>query len=209
MFRSLSLSFAASVLIAGLAFAEPELRVTTNDGVPQLVLTASFTGSRYTVTRGASAEGPWTVIREVEALCTGVCYSDDPTARPGRTYWYRFDIERSDGTPVRYGPFAVTIPAPERWFSARAFPNPSRAAARVELFYAGASADPAVPASAVVFDSQGRRVRTLWSGPLATGLTRVEWDGRDDRGRTLDPGHYFLRFGSPRGTTVFRLIRIR
>lgn len=42
-------------------------------------------------------------------------------------------------------------------------------------------------------DVVGRRVRTLCSGSIAPGTHRVNWFGRDDRGRDLPSGIYFCR----------------
>jgi hypothetical protein len=44
-----------------------------------------------------------------------------------------------------------------------------------------------------VFDASGRRVRTLWTGPVAAGMRSVTWDGADDAGRRLSPGIYVIR----------------
>ena len=45
----------------------------------------------------------------------------------------------------------------------------------------------------LVYDVLGRRVRTLWSGAREAGHGRLEWDGRDDRGRPLASGVYLAR----------------
>ena len=44
-----------------------------------------------------------------------------------------------------------------------------------------------------VFDVHGRLVRTLLDSYLAAGPRTVEWDGRDDRGRFLASGTYYMR----------------
>jgi hypothetical protein len=44
-----------------------------------------------------------------------------------------------------------------------------------------------------VYDRTGRRIRSLVSGQRAAGAGTVEWDGRDDAGRSLAQGVYFLR----------------
>ena len=45
-----------------------------------------------------------------------------------------------------------------------------------------------------LYDLAGRKQRVLWDGqPAAAGRKRLEWDGRDDRGRLVAPGHYLLR----------------
>jgi hypothetical protein len=46
----------------------------------------------------------------------------------------------------------------------------------------------------VIYDSAGRRIRTLISGVRSASLThRAEWDGRDDNGRPVASGVYFYR----------------
>ena len=55
-----------------------------------------------------------------------------------------------------------------------------------------------LPAAAMVeltvYDTQGRRVRTLLSGAtMPAGASAVDWDGRDDRGSQVGSGVYFYR----------------
>jgi choice-of-anchor B domain-containing protein len=59
--------------------------------------------------------------------------------------------------------------------------------------------DLASPAEAtlVVFDPSGRALRTLWSARAATGRHEVVWDGRDDRGRGVASGVYYVRLSTP------------
>jgi flagellar hook assembly protein FlgD len=44
-----------------------------------------------------------------------------------------------------------------------------------------------------VFDSAGRVVRTLVDRDEAAGFRECAWDGRDERGRPVASGVYFLR----------------
>ncbi len=44
-----------------------------------------------------------------------------------------------------------------------------------------------------VVDARGRLVRTLLDGSRPSGLSEVEWDGKDDQGRQLPSGVYFYR----------------
>jgi hypothetical protein len=60
-----------------------------------------------------------------------------------------------------------------------------------------------------LFDTQGRRVRRLLTGPLPAGFTRVRWDGRDDGCTALAPGLYFARLSSARLRATARLVRLR
>jgi len=62
-----------------------------------------------------------------------------------------------------------------------------------------------VPVSLSLFDLQGRTVKTLRSGRQAPGEYKVVWDTRDDQGRAVAGGVYYLRLvagGSVRNTRV-------
>jgi hypothetical protein len=210
MIRSLALSISALALLAGLAFADPGVEVRYVHGVPQIHLEGNYPQARYTVYRADAADGPWVSFTDVATLCMGPCYGEDLTALPGRTYWYRFDLQTAEGALVSHGPYAVTISSVlARGFGARVVPNPSRGQSRVEIFVAGAAADAPVPARAMLFDLQGRAVRTLWSGPVVRGLTtRVAWDGRGDDGRAIGAGQYYLRLETPLGAATTRVLRV-
>lgn len=67
-------------------------------------------------------------------------------------------------------------------------PNPARGGCVLRFALAVAR-----PGSLAVYDTAGRRVRTLESGPLAPGEHAPAWDGRDDAGGTLPPGVYLAR----------------
>jgi flagellar hook assembly protein FlgD len=49
-----------------------------------------------------------------------------------------------------------------------------------------------------VFDSSGRLVRRIdGATPAGGGFGSLTWDGRDDRGRLLADGVYFVRLQGP------------
>jgi hypothetical protein len=206
--RSLMLAVTGALLAAGLAFADPEITVEYNAGVPQVRLDGAWPGSRYTVYRGSQQSGPFQPISTFETLCLSECYADDFDALPGLVYWFLFDLTLEDGRLVSFGPYPVTISA-ERVHRVRATvsPNPGAGATRVQLFLAGSPSAARVEAVAQLFDLQGRVVRTLHRGPLGRGLTRVDWDGRDQHGARLGHGVYFLRFSSPLGVSVTHVLR--
>ena len=51
----------------------------------------------------------------------------------------------------------------------------------------------AARADVEIFDVQGRRVRTLLSGPLGKGTHAMTWNGRDDRENPTAAGIYFYQ----------------
>ena len=69
---------------------------------------------------------------------------------------------------------------------------------------------PASPAEVNVYDTLGRRVRSLWSGWLNPGewLTRP-WDGTDESGHAVRSGLFFISFESGHHRSAIRLVAIR
>lgn len=68
------------------------------------------------------------------------------------------------------------------------FPNPFVSETRIS-WVAGGAAD----LEATVYNAAGRRVSTLAAGRMSSGAHSVAWDGRDDSGRSVASGVYFLR----------------
>ena len=60
-----------------------------------------------------------------------------------------------------------------------------------------------------VFDSQGRRVRTVYAGVLPAGSTRLSWDGRTDAGHPAASGVYFLRMAAAGQVRGDRIVMVR
>ncbi len=60
-----------------------------------------------------------------------------------------------------------------------------------------------------VFDVSGRAVRTLVEKRLGAGTHETVWDGRDNRGGEVGPGHYFYRIKAGRWSDVKRLTLVR
>jgi hypothetical protein len=98
-------------------------------------------------------------------------------------------------TPSR-GPVALRLQPPH--------PNPvvSGATVRFDL-----------PASARVrlalYDVTGARTRTLLDGERGAGSHDLRWDGRDDGGRTVPAGVYFLRLECGREVRTQRVALVR
>jgi len=60
-----------------------------------------------------------------------------------------------------------------------------------------------------VYDIQGRVVRTLLRGALASGDTRLTWDGTDDLGASVASGIYYVRAQAGRSLKTCKLICMR
>jgi hypothetical protein len=83
------------------------------------------------------------------------------------------------------------------------FPNPFGSGTRIDL---------ALPApsdvTARVHDVNGREVRGIRLPALGAGAHTLVWDGRDDRGRSVPAGVYFLRVNGAGQTRLRKLVRI-
>lgn len=81
-------------------------------------------------------------------------------------------------------------------------PNPSGAGTRFAV-----RVDRAADARITVHDLNGRRIATLFTGRLAPGARDFSWDGRDDRGRAVRDGIYFVRCAAGSRNVTQKLVR--
>jgi hypothetical protein len=113
-------------------------------------------------------------------------------------------VENYFGEP--YDPPVGTpeLPAVIRFGLEPARPNPFGDATTVSF-----SLREAGRADLVVFDVAGRRVRVLVRADLPAGSHEARWDGRDDAGRRVAPGIYFLRLRSGEEASSRSVVRLR
>lgn len=60
-----------------------------------------------------------------------------------------------------------------------------------------------------IFDVQGRRLRSLWSGPAGPGSLRVVWDTRNDAGSAVASGIFLCRASAGTEVAVARFVVVR
>jgi hypothetical protein len=70
---------------------------------------------------------------------------------------------------------------------AELMPNPFSGGTRLDL-----RIDRPRALLATVYDTRGRRVRTIADRSFSAGPATLEWNGRDDHGRAVSAGVYFL-----------------
>ena len=99
---------------------------------------------------------------------------------------------------------AVPPAQPVRGLRMVAGPNPLRDTTTLRFGLAHASR-----VTCEVLDVGGRRVRTLGTRLLDAGEQSVRWDGRDDAGRAVGAGLYFVRVRGENVTGVARLAVVR
>jgi flagellar hook assembly protein FlgD len=60
-----------------------------------------------------------------------------------------------------------------------------------------------------VYDVSGRRVRSLFDGPVDPGTQSVLWDGRDDAGHRVASGVYWMGVRTSHESKTARMVMIR
>jgi putative Ig domain-containing protein/flagellar hook capping protein FlgD len=146
-------------------------------------------------TRGFRGEG---VVATVDFVAIG---AGDPAIRVVSVD-ARDAANRKLGLPADL--HAPSMVAPNATSLALAAPNPFRESTTLAF-------DLAAPARVelVLYSVDGRRVRTVIDEIREPGHYAVPWDGRDDGGRGVAPGVYYVRFvaGSMRFTRAVVLVR--
>jgi hypothetical protein len=60
-----------------------------------------------------------------------------------------------------------------------------------------------------IFDSNGKRIRTLLTGNLPSGEHNITWDGTNDSGQRVSSGMYFYKLLSGRFISVKRMLLVK
>lgn len=95
-------------------------------------------------------------------------------------------------------------PLPERIELDQNYPNPFDSATRIS-FHLQESAQ----VQLVVYDLQGRQVKTLVSGQLGTGVHELLWDGTNASGALVPSGIYFYRLNAGDNTQIKQMTRLK
>ncbi len=98
----------------------------------------------------------------------------------------------------------MPILVPATYVLRQNFPNPFNGVTTIEFD---------VPQTELVelalFDLLGRRVRTLWNGPVVPPSKVLTWNGRDDGGHPVATGVYFYRLKTPTSTLTKKLLYLK
>ena len=131
----------------------------------------------------------------------------DPVTSPGYYRISAVDIHGNESATTLFDAAAL-LDAPNAGLPAvlrlgPAVPNPLRTSAHFSI-----SLPRGGWVSLAVFDQQGRRLRALMDGTLPAGEHFATWDGRDDAGRAVPSGVYFLRLVAEGRSLTQRLAAI-
>lgn len=125
----------------------------------------------------------------------------DAAVVPGAIYFYRLGDVDYAGKITWLKELEVTLPengnaVPAKFTLHKAYPNPFNPETTFK-FELGEAADVHVR----VYDLLGNLVTTLTNSHYRVGQYSLYWDGRDNRGRLLSSGIYFLNISSTTGFT--------
>jgi hypothetical protein len=84
------------------------------------------------------------------------------------------------------------------------YPNPFNPSTSVRLYIPRAA-----ELELAVYDVQGRRIRSLYTGGISSGWHTLVWDGRDDKGRSQASGMYFMRAASGSQVSVQKMTLVK
>jgi len=127
----------------------------------------------------------------------------DDGASPGRDYTYTLVVVLADGSEIRSGPQAVSVPAVATALEQN-WPNPFNPT--TEIAY---SLSERGRVTLAVYDVLGRRVRTLVDRREDAGAHKARWNGLDDAGRSVPSGVYFYRMRAGRFVRTRKMVLIR
>lgn len=163
--------------------------VRTTDGARiRWQVTEDATRHLYTLHRGAADGTRPAVTAPLTGQTRYEVIDADAPAGPV-TYWLR-DVAPAGGV-AWHGPFELAD-APPSAPRLALWPNPARGPVTLTFSLAAEAT-----AHVAVFDAAGRQVARLVDQPLGAGTHQLVWDRRNDAGRLLRPGVYFVRFETP------------
>jgi hypothetical protein len=92
-------------------------------------------------------------------------------------------------------------PAPRAFGLAGSYPNPFHPQTTIEYVLPTEA-----PVRLAIFDASGRQVRVLADKHMPAGKHTAAWDGRNDTGKLLASGIYFVRFEAAGMSQVGKLV---
>jgi hypothetical protein len=92
-------------------------------------------------------------------------------------------------------------PAPADFTLEPNYPNPFQTSTRIPYTLSQPAS-----ISLMIYDLQGRWIRTLVVGPQEPGVQSVTWDGIDNRGMSVPSGVYFVRLMAPNQEVTQKLV---
>ena len=99
---------------------------------------------------------------------------------------------------------AETTATPSAFALGANYPNPFNPATTLPVSVAADAGDVDV----TIYNVLGQPVRTVWNGPLAAGVHRLTWDGRDAQGQPVAAGVYLVRLHQGDHTRLRKMVKL-
>jgi hypothetical protein len=145
----------------------------------------------FHVYRATAAEGPFVRVTERPIPISQSYEYEDATVWPETTFWYQVRAILPDGAEDVIGPGLVSV-----WTGGRLelklhppHPNPFGQSSTVQFD----TPSPAGHVSVAVYNVRGQLVKRLVDEPFERGRHTAVWNGRDESGRLVSSGAYFVR----------------
>ncbi len=167
-------------------------------------LETEFAG--FFVERGAAAGGPYRRLHDDILRGRSPYRYLDEDVSAGERWSYRLAAVDLDGTVGYYGPVEARVPPRTGRVLAvdPARPNPFATSTEIPFSLLAPS-----NVTITIHDVGGRRVRVLPSGRRDAGSHRVPWDGRDEEGRPVPAGSYWVHVEGDGISAARRLVRLQ
>jgi len=129
----------------------------------------------------------------------------------GESAWYKLESISMDGSSELYGPVQASTStgvesqnAPTDFALAQNYPNPFNPSTTIEY-----ALPKAVDVSLVVYDIQGKAVKTLVNSMQSAGRYAVVWDARNQAGEIVSSGLYFYRIKAGEFSKLSRMTLLK
>lgn len=133
----------------------------------------------------------------------------------GCSYWYWLESLDLSGATELFGPVAVVVSEPgndpqtpqaSMFDRMSVYPNPFNPSTQISLWLSTSTVG-----TMTVYNSRGQKVRTLTQGlaiPAETNIS-IQWDGRDDDGKSVAGGVYYCRFSSEHYRQTLKMLLLK
>ncbi len=118
--------------------------------------------------------------------------------------FYKLQAVSMDGAVQEFGPVECQAMLPTQTALLQNYPNPFNPETTISYEIAAPQ-----EITITLYNLNGQRVRTLYSGPRAPGYFKVRWDGRDYDGKTVATGVYHCLLTAKEKRSVIKLLLLK
>jgi hypothetical protein len=129
-----------------------------------------------------------------------------------RQTFIRYELSRADSFFANYSTTGINHQQenlPRNLSLQQNFPNPFNSSTLIEFEIPRKTMNKSDEASLIIYDIQGRQVRTLVQANLTPGNYQVSWDGKNGSGRPVPTGIYFYQLQYGGNSEASRMLLIR